>query len=123
MVRPIALISRSSRGRKIKQEAAEQFSRPPLARMMQLHAQLQARKFPNCRKLAHELEVSAKTIQRDIEVHALPARVADRYDQLHFGFVYTEPVTSFLSIQVSKARSWRCLSRRRRCNNTAGLRV
>ena len=35
--------------------------------MMQLHAQLQARKFPNCRKLALELEVSEKTIQRDIE--------------------------------------------------------
>ena len=67
MVRPIALTSRRGRGRKIKREAAEQFSRPPLARMMQLHAQLQARKFPNCRKLAHELEVSAKTIQRDIE--------------------------------------------------------
>ena len=63
--------------------------------MMQLHAQLQARKFPNCRKLAHELEVSAKTIQRDIEFMRYQLGLPIEYDQLHFGFVYTEPVTSF----------------------------
>ena len=102
MVRPIALTPRRGRGRKIKREAAEQFSRPPLARMMQLHAQLQARKFPNCRKLAHELEVSAKTIQRDIEFMRYQLGLPIEYDQLHFGFVYTEPVTSFPSIQVSE---------------------
>ena len=102
MIRPIALNPRRGRGRKIKQEAAEQFSRPPLARMMQLHAQLQARKFPNCRKLADELEVSAKTIQRDIEFMRDRLGLPIEYDQLHFGFVYTEPVTSFPSIQVSE---------------------
>ena len=80
----------------------EQFSRPPLARMMQLHAQLQARKFPNCRKLAETLEVSAKTIQRDIEFMRYQLGLPIEYDQLHFGFVYTEPVTSFPSIQVSE---------------------
>jgi proteasome accessory factor B len=102
MVRPIAVATRRGRTRKIRQEAAEQFSRPPLARMMQLHAQLQARKFPNCRKLAHELEVSAKTIQRDIEFMRYQLGLPIEYDQLHFGFVYTEPVTSFPSIQVSE---------------------
>ena len=35
--------------------------------MLQLHQQLKAGRFPNCRKLADELEVSSKTIQRDIE--------------------------------------------------------
>src|SRR6476646_9333371 len=100
MVRPIALTLR--RGRKIKREAAEQFSRPPLARMMQLHAQLQARKFPNCRKLAHELEVSTKTIQRDIDFMRDQLGLPIEYDQLHFGFIYTEPVTSFPNIEVSE---------------------
>ena len=70
--------------------------------MMQLHAQLQARKFPNCRKLAGELEVSEKTIQRDIEFMRYQLGLPIEYDQLHFGFVYTEPVTSFPSIQVSE---------------------
>ena len=83
MVRPIALTPSADRTRKIKPAVAEQFSRPPLARMMQLHAQLQARKFPNCRKLADELEVSSKTIQRDIEFMNVNAPVA-------------EPVATFL---------------------------
>src|SRR5678816_2097993 len=102
MVRPMALHRSEGRARKIKPAVAEQFSRPPLARMMQLHAQLQARKFPNCRKLAHELEVSAKTIQRDIEFMRYQLGLPIEYDQLHFGFVYTEPVTSFPSIEVSE---------------------
>ena len=88
--------------RRAARTAIEQFSRPPLARMMQLHAQLQARKFPNCRKLAHELEVSEKTIQRDIEFMRYQLGLPIEYDQLHFGFVYTEPVTSFPNIQVSE---------------------
>ena len=77
-------------------------SRPPLERMMRLHEKLKAGKFPNCRKLAEELEVSAKTIQRDIEFMRDRLNLPIQYDQLHFGFVYTEPVTSFPSIEVSE---------------------
>jgi proteasome accessory factor B len=102
MVRPIALHQPRGRARKIRPAVAEQFSRPPLARMMQLHAQLQARKFPNCRKLAHELEVSSKTIQRDIEFMRYQLGLPIEYDQLHFGFVYTEPVANFPNIQVTE---------------------
>ena len=79
-------VDRPIAARKIKPAVAEQFSRPPLARMMQLHAQLQARKFPNCRKLADELEVSSKTIQRDIEFMRYSARVADRIRPAAFRF-------------------------------------
>ena len=102
MVRPIAFSPPRGRARKSRPAAAEQFSRPPLARMMQMHAQLQARKFPNCRKLAHELEVSAKTIQRDIEFMRDRLGLPIEYDQLHFGFVYTEPVANFPNIQVTE---------------------
>jgi proteasome accessory factor B len=70
--------------------------------MMQVHAQLQARKFPNCRKLALELEVSEKTIQRDIEFMRYRLGLPIEYDQLHFGFYYTEPVANFPTIQVSE---------------------
>jgi predicted DNA-binding transcriptional regulator YafY len=80
----------------------QQLSRPPLARMLQLHQQLKAGRFPNCRKLADELEVSSKTIQRDIEFMRYQLGLPIEYDQLHFGFFYTEPVTSFPSIEVSE---------------------
>jgi proteasome accessory factor B len=70
--------------------------------MMRLHEQLKAGSFPNCRKLADELEVSAKTIQRDIDFMRDRLGLPIEYDQLQFGFVYTEPVTSFPSIEVSE---------------------
>jgi len=70
--------------------------------MMRLHERLRAGAFPNCRKLADELEVSTKTIQRDIDFMRDRLGLPIQYDQLHFGFVYTEPVTSFPSIEVSE---------------------
>jgi len=100
MARPRQSITRSLRNALRTQ--TDQFSRPPLARMMQLHAQLQARKFPNCRKLALELEVSEKTIQRDLEFMRYRLGLPIEYDPLHFGFVYTEPVANFPTIQVSE---------------------
>ena len=69
---------------------------------MRLHERLRAGAFPNCRKLADELEVSTKTIQRDIDFMRDRLGLPIEYDQLHFGFVYTEPVTSFPSIEVSE---------------------
>src|SRR5205814_9827800 len=77
-------------------------SRPPLERMMRLHEKLKAGKFPNCRKLAEELEVSSKTIHSDIDFMRDRLGLPIEYDQLHFGFAYTEPVTSFPSIEVSE---------------------
>ena len=70
--------------------------------MLQLHQQIQAGRFPNCRKLADELEVSSKTIQRDVEFMRDRLGLPIEYDQLQFGFYYTEPVTSFPSIEVSE---------------------
>src|SRR5476651_651755 len=42
------------------------FSRPPLERMQRLHEMLSANRYPNCRNMAAEFEVSTKTIQRDL---------------------------------------------------------
>jgi len=70
--------------------------------MLRLDQQLRAGRFPNCRKLADELEVSSKTIQRDIEFMRDQLGMPIAYDQLHFGFFYTEPVTHFPSVEVSE---------------------
>jgi proteasome accessory factor B len=83
-------------------QRSARFSRPPLERMLRLHDRLKAGEFPNCRKLAGELEVSAKTIQRDIDFMRDRLGLPIEYDQLQFGFFYTEPVTSFPNIEVSQ---------------------
>lgn len=79
-----------------------QSSRPPLERMMSIHARLKAHRFPNCRKIAEELEVSPKTIQRDIDFMRYRLALPIEYDPLRFGFYYTEAVTSFPTIDVSE---------------------
>ena len=85
-----------------RHQLAGRFSRPPLERMMRLHERLKANGFPNCRKLAEELEVSAKTIQRDIDFMRDRLGLPIEYDQLRFGFYYSEPVATFPSIEVSQ---------------------
>jgi proteasome accessory factor B len=80
----------------------ENFSRPPLERMMRLHAALKAKKFPNCQKIGAELEVSAKTIQRDIDFMRYRLGLPIDYHPQEFGFYYTEPVTAFPNIEVSE---------------------
>ncbi len=79
-----------------------QASRPPLERMMRIHGQLKAGDYPNCRKIADALEVSSKTIQRDIDFMRDRLALPIEYDPLRVGFYYTEAVTSFPSIEVSE---------------------
>ena len=69
---------------------------------MRLHAALKARHFPNCRKIADELEVSPKTIQRDIDFMRDRLGLPIEYHPQEFGFYYTEAVTGFPSIEVSE---------------------
>lgn len=69
---------------------------------MSIHARLKAGRFPNCRKIAEELEVSPKTIQRDIDFMRYRLALPIEYDPLRFGFYYTEAVTSFPTIDISE---------------------
>lgn len=43
------------------------YSRPPWERMMRIHERIQSGNHPNCNQLAHEFEVSSRTIKRDID--------------------------------------------------------
>lgn len=70
--------------------------------MMQLHRQIESNRYPNCRKLAELLEVSSKTIQRDVDFMRDQLSLPIEYDPLRFGFYYSEPVTHFPSIEVSE---------------------
>jgi proteasome accessory factor B len=70
--------------------------------MMRLHAALKAKHFPNCQKIAAELEVSAKTIQRDIDFMRYRLGLPIDYHPQEFGFYYTEAVTGFPNIEVSE---------------------
>jgi proteasome accessory factor B len=81
--------------------AAGLASRPPLARMLAIHNHLTDGRHPNCFKLARELEVATKTIHRDIEFMRDQLGLPLAYDRAAHGYYYTEPVTSFPTVQVS----------------------
>ena len=77
-------------------------SRPPLDRMLRIHEALQAGGYPSATKLAARLEVSTKTIYRDIDFMRDRWMLSIEYDSKRFGYEYTEPVTHFPSIQASE---------------------
>lgn len=76
--------------------------RPPLERMLRIHQALQAGKFPNATKLAAELEVSTKSIQRDLDFMRDRLMLPIEYNAAHRGFHYTAEVTSFPTMHITE---------------------
>jgi predicted DNA-binding transcriptional regulator YafY len=89
---------------KAPREAAEglPYSRPPLERMLRIHQAIQAGKFPNASNLARELEVSTKSIHRDIEFMRDRLELPIQYDGSRFGYRYTEEVNAFPTVQITE---------------------
>ena len=77
-------------------------SRPPLERMIQIHQAIQDGSFPNATRLSGQLEVSTKTIHRDIEFMRDRLQLPIEFSAAENGFHYTEPVTSFPTFQVTE---------------------
>jgi predicted DNA-binding transcriptional regulator YafY len=65
--------------------------RPPMARMLAIHRALKAGEYPNARTLARRLEVTPRTIQRDITYLGDQLQAPIRYDASRRGYAYTEP--------------------------------
>lgn len=72
-------------------------------RLLFIDQELQQDRFPNCRTLAEKWEVSAKTIQRDIDYlrDQLSAPIA--YDDQKHGFYYSEPSFRLPGLNVSES--------------------
>jgi len=79
-----------------------QLTRPPLERMMRIHQAVAEGKYPNATSLAAQIEVATKTIQRDIEFMRDRLQLPIEYDSRRFGYHYTEPVSSFPTLQITE---------------------
>ena len=82
--------------------AAVPQTRPPLARMMQIHEAISAGRYPNASTLARELEVVPKTVQRDIEFMRDRMELPIEYVGARFGYHYTEEVSGFPTLQITE---------------------
>lgn len=77
-------------------------SRPPLARMLRIHEELQDGRLTNCSKLAEKLEVSTKTIMRDLAFMRDQLDLPAEYDPQTYSWRYAYPVESFPTVQVTE---------------------
>lgn len=83
-------------------KSAGRTARPPLERMSRLHDLIQSQTYPNCTSLSEELEVSRKTVQRDLDFMRDRLGLPIAYDGQRFGFYYTQPVESVPELDVSE---------------------
>jgi len=70
--------------------------------MLRIHQAIHSGKFPNASTLARELEVSTKSIQRDLEFMRDRLELPVEYDGSRFGYYYTGEVTSFPTMQITE---------------------
>ena len=85
-----------------KPEIATPQSRPPLERMLRIHQAIQSGKFPNATQLAAELEVSTKSIQRDLEFMRDRMDLPIAYDALRHGYRYDGEVNAVPTMQITE---------------------
>ena len=85
--------------------SAELRSRPPLERMLRIHEILREGRAPSVADLARRLEVSGKTVQRDVEFMRERLKLPVVHSRAHGGYRYTEPVTGFPSLQVTEGEA------------------
>jgi proteasome accessory factor B len=77
-------------------------SRPPLERMLRIHQALQAGGYPNANKLSREIEVSSKTIHRDLEFMRDRLNLPIQFEDRRKGYFYTGEVNSFPTMQITE---------------------
>jgi len=69
---------------------------------LRIHHALQSGNYPNATTLAAELEVSEKSIQRDLDFMRDRIQLPIEYDGSRFGYYYTQEVGSFPTVQISE---------------------
>ena len=79
-----------------------QNSRPPIERMLRIHEELRRGALTNCTRLAGQLEVSRKTIVRDIAFMRDRLELPIEFDGSIKVYRYSRPVSAFPTVQVSE---------------------
>src|SRR5580658_446804 len=70
--------------------------------MLRIHQAVQSERRPNATSLAADLEVSAKSIHRDLEFMRDRLELPLAFDHAHNGYYYTEEVGNFPTLQITE---------------------
>jgi predicted DNA-binding transcriptional regulator YafY len=86
----------------MKRATKKVLSRAPLERMLRIHQTIQSAHYPNATQLAKEIEVSTKSIHRDLVFMKDRLGLPLDYDFDRKGYYYTEEVNSFPTLQITE---------------------
>jgi predicted DNA-binding transcriptional regulator YafY len=78
-------------------------SRPPLYRFQEIFHAIKTGRYPNRRKLAETIEVTTKTIQRDIDYMRYQMSVPIEFDFAKGGYYFTKHMTDLPLFQLTEA--------------------
>ncbi len=79
-----------------------QAARPPLRRIMVIDQELRANRWPNTARLARVLEVTVRTVRRDVAYLRYQLRAPIQFDPVHNGYHYTEPSYRLPFLQLTQ---------------------
>src|ERR1051326_2696454 len=95
---------------------AVRLQRPPLDRMLRIHQELQAQKFPNASSMGNEMEISTKTVHRDVEFMRDRLRMPIEWDSARNGYTTLRPSPIFQRCTSPKGNLSLSSLRKRLCN-------
>lgn len=95
------MASKKSSSSNKKSSARSGDTRRPIERIFRIHEAIQRGRHPNCRQLADQIEVTQKTIQRDITFMQNDLGLPLAYDRSRHGYYYERPVHEFPMMRYS----------------------
>jgi predicted DNA-binding transcriptional regulator YafY len=78
-------------------------SRPPLSRFQEIFHAIKTGRFPNRTQLARSIEVTTKTIQRDLDYMRYQLNLPIEFDYARGGYYFTKPMTDLPLFQLTES--------------------
>src|ERR1700693_853423 len=78
-------------------------SRPPLSRFQEIFHAIKTGRFPNRTQLAHSIEVTTKTIQRDLDYMRYQLGLPIEFDYARGGYYFTKLMTDLPLFQLTES--------------------
>jgi predicted DNA-binding transcriptional regulator YafY len=78
-------------------------SRPPLSRFQEIFHAIKTGRFPNRTQLARSIEVTTKTIQRDLDYMRYQLGLPIEFDYAQGGYYFTNPMTDLPLFQLTES--------------------
>ena len=78
-------------------------SRPPLSRFQEIFHAIRTGRFPNRTQLARSIEVTTKTIQRDLDYMRYQLGLPIEFDYARGGYYFTKPMTELPLFQLMES--------------------